>query len=192
MFEKKGNHDYVTRAWSGGQTTEILIAPEDSCLTKRNFDFRLSTATVASKTTEFSDFTGYERFIMSLDAPITLQHQNIMIPLQPFEIYRFDGGTTMQSHGKCQDFNVIFKKKYQVSVTVLQNNETVVLFTKGQSILYALQTIKVEVSALETVAEVSLQKGESLVLKGQKQLHVISQKTSFSRNKVAVLTQIKE
>jgi environmental stress-induced protein Ves len=35
-----------TAKWSGGETTELFISPEGSSYKKRDFDFRLSTATV--------------------------------------------------------------------------------------------------------------------------------------------------
>ena len=49
-----------------------LVEPDSSSLAKRDFDFRLSTATVIMNTVEFSDFTGYQRILMSLDNPVRL------------------------------------------------------------------------------------------------------------------------
>ena len=48
------------------------MEPDSSSLAKRDFDFRLSTATVIMNTVEFSDFTGYQRILMSLDNPVRL------------------------------------------------------------------------------------------------------------------------
>ena len=45
-IEKKTCEDYLSTKWSGGQTTELLVEPDSSSLAKRDFDFRLSTATV--------------------------------------------------------------------------------------------------------------------------------------------------
>ena len=71
-IEKKTCEDYLSTKWSGGQTTELLVEPDSSSLAKRDFDFRLSTATVIMNTVEFSDFTGYQRILMSLDNPVRL------------------------------------------------------------------------------------------------------------------------
>ena len=62
-IEKKTCEDYLSTKWSGGQTTELLVEPDSSSLAKRDFDFRLSTATVTMNTVEFSDFTGYQRIL---------------------------------------------------------------------------------------------------------------------------------
>ena len=40
-------------AWSGGSTTELFIFPPTGNYRKRNFDFRLSTATVEVDTSDF-------------------------------------------------------------------------------------------------------------------------------------------
>ncbi|MDR1048301.1 MAG: HutD family protein, partial [Synergistaceae bacterium] len=50
-------------AWSGGSTTELFIYPGDADLAKRNFELRVSSATVEAEESLFSSFAGYVRHI---------------------------------------------------------------------------------------------------------------------------------
>ena len=194
MLEKKLKKDYFTTKWAGGVTTEILIAPAASSLAQRDFDYRISTATVTDSPSNFSNFTGYERIILSLDKPISLQQKNNVIELAPFVPYRFDGDVAMKSLGKCQDFNVIFKKNNHVWVTLLQNGAAQDLIIEGENILSALQDIKVRLIARSKKQEILLQKGETLLIRQEQfeQIQIIAQKKSIMVEKTAILTHIKK
>lgn len=46
--------DYPVSNWSGGKTTQLFIYPENSEYAKRNFLFRISSATVDCERSEFT------------------------------------------------------------------------------------------------------------------------------------------
>lgn len=194
VVEKKSKVEYSTTNWAGGLTTEILINPLTSSLKQRDFDFRISTATVTASKSIFSNFIGYERIIMSLDAPISLQQKNIITPLRPFEVYRFDGQHEVKSLGQCQDFNVIFKKNCDVWIDVMKNRDIKSLFNNGINILYTLQAVIVKLIVPDRTEKILLQEGETLILNKEsfEQLQVIKQKESVMKEKIAILTQIKD
>ena len=56
-----------TAKWSGGLTTELFIYPEGSAYSERNFDFRLSTATVEIETSVFTPLPHVQRTLMVLE-----------------------------------------------------------------------------------------------------------------------------
>ena len=53
--------DFVVTQWSGGLTTQFAIYPEESTLAKRDFDWRVSSASFTTSSSQFSDFSGYQR-----------------------------------------------------------------------------------------------------------------------------------
>lgn len=102
--------DYKTSHWSGGTTTQILIYPEGSTLEKRDFVFRVSSATCGDGLNKFSDFTGYNRYITSLDKDLLLINKGEEKLLKPYEILFFDGEDDTASNSAVRDFNLIIEK----------------------------------------------------------------------------------
>lgn len=193
-IEKKTSEDYSSTKWSGGQTTELLVEPDSSSLAKRDFDFRLSTATVTTDTVEFSDFTGYQRVLMSLDNPVRLGQSGIWINLKAFEPYHFDGKLKTTCLGKCQDFNVIFKDDYDVFVQALKGNEMHFIQPQTIAVIYALENLSIVLLGDRTKRQM-LQKNETLVIKDETFILVefsSSEKQNLANNRIAVLTKIKK
>lgn len=94
--------------WSGGTTTELIIYPQSSSYGERNFDFRLSTATVETDYSEFTPLPGIRRTLMVLSGSMKLEHEDQhLVNLKPFDFDIFDGGWTTKSYGKCTDFNLM-------------------------------------------------------------------------------------
>ncbi len=113
---------YKTSIWSGGETTELFLFPPNGDYANREFDFRLSTATVDLEESDFTKLPGFERLIMSLDKPLELHHRNVdelrVVQLEAFEVNQFSGSDLTKSFGKCQDFNLIYGKDYQGSMEI--------------------------------------------------------------------------
>lgn len=102
--------DISTRLWSGGTTRELFIAPADSDYADRNFQFRLSTATVESEECLFTSLAGYERHLMVLAGAARLEHQGHHASnLGPFDVDTFDGAWSTQSQGLYRDFNLLVR-----------------------------------------------------------------------------------
>jgi uncharacterized protein len=100
--------DQITKLWSGGTTTQLFIWPQDADYAKRNFLFRLSTATVETETSEFTQLPGIFRKIMILEGETRLEHEGYHSKtLKAFEQDAFEGDWKTLSFGSCTDFNLM-------------------------------------------------------------------------------------
>lgn len=108
--------DFKATSWSGGETTELYIYPQDSSLADRNFIFRISSATCPEEESVFSDFSGYNRYITSLNNNLHLKNKGQDYNLSPYEIFYFDGEDETASKSAVRDFNLIIKKGYTGSL----------------------------------------------------------------------------
>ncbi|WP_291583962.1 HutD family protein [Clostridium sp. UBA6640] len=103
--------DYKTSNWSGGTTTELAIYPVNSDYKNLDFKWRLSSAKVELEESTFTYLPNTNRFILSLDNPLKLQHDNNeIISLNPFEVHNFSGEWNTKSFGKVRDFNLMLKE----------------------------------------------------------------------------------
>ncbi len=100
--------DQNTTKWSGGLTTELFIFPQHSTYAERNFNFRLSTATVDVQTSVFTPLPNVQRTLMVLKGRMELvhegQHRQV---LEALEVDEFYGGWKTSSYGTCVDFNLM-------------------------------------------------------------------------------------
>lgn len=103
--------DYVTTAWSGGTTTQLRIFPEGSMYADRDFLWRISSATVAVKESDFTPLPDYHRLISVLKGDMTLSHNGgELVTLHPYEVHAFEGGDHTRSWGQCTDFNLMLRR----------------------------------------------------------------------------------
>lgn len=104
-------NDYKVGDWSGGTTTELFIWPKDADYGKREFSFRVSSASVELAESDFTPLLGVERWITPISGGFTLLHPGKeaveMGPLaQP---YRFSGEEATHCVGCATDFNLMLK-----------------------------------------------------------------------------------
>jgi hypothetical protein len=116
MFIVIRHDEYAVTEWSGGTTSELFIYPGGSDCASRNFDLRVSSATVDAEESVFSDFTGYTRHITPICGVMRLSHETRdgsacggEVELSPGRAYTFDGGARTLSRGVCVDFNLIHR-----------------------------------------------------------------------------------
>ena len=102
--------DYKVSRWSGGDTTEIYLYPEDGDYKSGNFQLRISSATVEADRSEFTSLPGVERYLMIFQGHLDMVHgEEEKVSLEPYEVDRFDGGVPTVSYGKVVDFNLMLK-----------------------------------------------------------------------------------
>lgn len=103
--------EYKTSQWSGGTTTELLIWPEGADYAKREFQVRISSATVELTESDFTPLQGVVRYITPLSGGFSLTHPGcepvVMVPMDA--PYRFSGETPTHCVGKATDFNLMLK-----------------------------------------------------------------------------------
>ena len=110
-----------TNKWSGGTTTELFKYPENSLFANRDFDVRISTATVEDEYSIFTPLPGIHRTLMVLEGEIELQHKNYhSIKLAPFQSDKFEGDWHTECFGKCVDFNLMTTKNTNGKIDFLQ------------------------------------------------------------------------
>lgn len=122
--------------WSGGETTQLAIYPEDSVFSEKDFLFRISSATFTSTESEFSDFSGYQRYILPLEGSLSLKHEGLYSrKLDSYEAEYFDGSWTTFSQNTldCRDYNFIVKSGYAAKMKILKSPDQYKI--KGSSIV---------------------------------------------------------
>jgi environmental stress-induced protein Ves len=123
-FVKK--NEQTTNLWSGGKTTQLAIYPEDADYSKRNFQWRISTADVEVEESLFTHLPGIQRVIMIIDGEMYLEHEGKhSVVLKPFEQDRFDGGWTTRSKGIVRDFNLMLSEGWNGGLTCIQVNKDI-------------------------------------------------------------------
>lgn len=111
---------HSTQNWTGGTTTQLFIYPSDSLYSERNFDFRISTATVETKRSEFTVLPEIDRKLMVLSGKIALRlGEKPILSLSPFDQVSFFGDEQAVSVGTCTDFNVMTRGEYRSELTSL-------------------------------------------------------------------------
>lgn len=103
--------DYVATAWSGGTTTQLAIAPEGAVYARRDFLWRVSSATVELDESDFTALPDYDRLISTVRGEMTLSHNGgAALTLRPGDVHAFDGGDRTHARGRCTDFNLMTRK----------------------------------------------------------------------------------
>ncbi|MFL0250273.1 HutD family protein [Clostridium neuense] len=112
---------YSISKWSGGQTTELYIYPENSKYKDRNFMWRISSATMDIEESTFTHLPGFARELMVIDGETTLEHEGKhKVTLRTFEKDSFMGDWTTKSFGKASDFNLMTSKDCSGSLEVFE------------------------------------------------------------------------
>lgn len=103
--------DQKTSSWSGGTTTELAIWPKDAVYAERDFDWRLSTATVLLEKSVFTSLPDYDRLIGVREGVLELNHgDSPWYSLKAGEISSFDGAALTRSRGRVTDINLMLRK----------------------------------------------------------------------------------
>lgn len=115
-------------SWPGGITTELFIYPLTADYHQRNFQFRISKASVETDRSDFTTLPGIARKLMVLSGKITLNHEgHYSRQLNKFEADEFEGDWKTSSVGKCTDFNLmtIGKTTGELSAIVIEKEQLV-------------------------------------------------------------------
>lgn len=106
----RSEKDYKVSRWSGGDTTELYLYPENGDYRSGNFQLRISSATVEANRSEFTSLPGVDRYLMIFQGHLDMIHgEKEKVSLEPYEVDHFDGGVPTVSYGKVVDFNLMLK-----------------------------------------------------------------------------------
>ncbi len=134
---------YKTTTWKGGVTRQIFISPADGDLSARHFDVRISSAIINDVASDFSDFTGFTRYILPLEGEITLIKEGRRITLFHNALYEFEGDEKVSSENTqgAVDFNIIVRHGISVEVGIMVEAQ----FTDSRrTIVFALEDCSIE------------------------------------------------
>lgn len=163
----KRNEDYTVSQWSGGKTRELMIYPDGAEYAKRNFIFRLSSATVECERSDFTVLPNVERLIMPLVGKLELFFgEHGQKTLRPFEQARFDGGWNTTSIGVATDFNLMLREGAKGKLTVLELN----LQEKKEISCGQGQIVAVFVAEGSCCVQNALEKDSLLVMQGKEKV----------------------
>ncbi len=166
------NNNRIVSTWKGGKTEQLCIEPIDATLQERNFDLRISSATIDLERSEFSDFTGYRRYLMKLEGDITLLIDDKSIIIKGDEAFEFMGDEKVISISKepSRDFNVIIKKDKKADISIKENEK---LNTNRGEYIFSLEKAKINDIDVDKYSLYETE-GEELDLEG-KFIHIIIQ-----------------
>lgn len=161
------SNDFQVSDWSGGKTKQLYLSPPTGHYGKRNFDYRLSTATVELAESQFSDLSGFHRILMSLDHTLHLhnasrQEETVLAPFTP---YFFEGSDSITSRGTCTDFNLIYSDHYQGQMLAISDGQEL---SQDEAIqfIYALSDLMVTGTDLPSL---NLEIGQLLIVEKETQ-----------------------
>lgn len=118
-------------SWAGGETSEITITPPDSSYVARNFDYRISSATI-ERPGPFTQLPGFNRILCllegsGLELEITENDDTRSIQLnESLTPVSFSGeGRVIAKlhHGTICDFNIIYRREISAKFTAYRNIE---------------------------------------------------------------------
>lgn len=162
--------EYLTTKWDGGTTTQLYILPQGLTVND-DFMFRISSATVQSGESTFSDFSGYKRFLTVLKGNMFIKvgdaAEQYITKLTPLF---FDGA--MPTCSRCSDnvidFNIIWKNTlanvdigivdglrelagqgkvffYATAQSCLTVNDLIQQVNKGQLVIVSAETLDINI-----------------------------------------------
>jgi environmental stress-induced protein Ves len=114
--------EFIVTKWTGGETAQLFIYPEDAVFSEKSFLWRVSSATFTSTESKFSDFTGYQRYILPLEGELALSHEGLYNrELDKYEVEYFDGTWTTFSKNSldCRDYNFIVRNGNLAKMQIL-------------------------------------------------------------------------
>lgn len=129
--------EFITTKWSGGETTQMFLWPVTGEYQNRNFEVRVSSATVELEKTVFTRLQGVSRYITTLTGTLKLRiNQKEEIQVKPYEILKFAGEDCVESQGIAKDFNLMMKGRRGEMLALLEEDNRVT-FSDGILIFYS-------------------------------------------------------
>lgn len=96
--------------WNGGKTYEYVIHPVGTSYTNRDFDFRISCASIEKTPSCFTQFAGYRRYLVMVDTNLSILRNGVNEQYKKNELFTFESSDVIQSFSLGNDFNVMVKK----------------------------------------------------------------------------------
>lgn len=158
---------FRTNSWPGGTTTELYIFPLTADYKLRNFQFRLSTATVELEKSDFTSLPGVSRKLIILDGQISIKHEDrYSRQLKKFDVEEFEGDWITSSVGKCTDFNLMTTGKTAgiLSATKIGKDQFVTYNNSEKSDWFFVYVFKGKLRTVISDETIIINRGDLLVI----------------------------
>jgi environmental stress-induced protein Ves len=129
--------------WTGGLTYEYMIYPETASYANRNFEFRISSATIEQERSEFTKFKGYYRYLVMLDNCLHIEVNKEKKVYEKYEIMEFNSDDEVTSYTKGTDFNWMVSDKISHHTLKITNQSQD--YNAQIIILFSLQTTVIKI-----------------------------------------------
>ena len=149
---------FVTTQWAGGETTQLAIVPQHARFSDKDFLWRISSATFTTTQSVFSDFSGYQRYLLPLRGSLRLSHERLFArELAAYEPAYFDGAwpTASENTPDCIDYNFIVKNGTPALLQVLQEGETHLVKTAAMVTCFSVDDMVIHLNKTGIQREVS-------------------------------------
>ena len=95
--------------WSGGKTTELFLYPSDGSYAERRFQIRISSATIDTPESHFTELPGVVRYLTPLSEGFYLKWNGHWQFLPFGSVLQFSGEEDILSRGSGRDLNLMLK-----------------------------------------------------------------------------------
>ncbi|MDM1390563.1 HutD family protein [Myroides marinus] len=99
--------EVLTSQWAGGKTNEYIIYPSKAKYADRDFLFRISSATIEAIPSDFTQFTGYKRYLAMLEGDIRLYKNGKEECYDNQVLFSFESSDDITSYSFGKDFNLM-------------------------------------------------------------------------------------
>lgn len=123
--------------WSGGETRVYAIYPKDAVYADRDFDFRISSATIEDVPSQFTNFEGYHRYLAMLDNQVELTLNGVDQQYEKHQLFAFQSTDLITSYTQGTDFNLMLANHIEGEVVEVShqsfqtNHPYILLFALG-------------------------------------------------------------
>lgn len=174
--------DYIVNNWSGGSTTQMCIFPVNSTLSERNFLWRISSASFTSTSSKFSDFSGYQRYLLALEGRLSVTHNGLYKKdLKPYEVEYFLGSWDTDSTNSldCRDFNFIVKEGLESKLSILSESDEYIPKRNGKLCIFSVSDFQIELYT-DSMEIVSFQANSLAIIEEEDKFNKLSVKMAVS------------
>lgn len=163
--------EYRKTSWRCGTTTEIFLYPEDGDYARRQFDYRVSSATLETEEAVFTPLPGITRVILPLENTMVLVHgQDEKVMLTPYQSYHFSGETVTKGIGLNRDFNLLMNhgNRGHVEVLTIDGMGSLVEETENTLYFYEKGLLPLDVSGT------AIRPGDSILVRECERLEMVN------------------
>ena len=141
MMYKISKQNTIPSKWDGGLTYEYFIYPQESNYSDRNFDFRISSATIEKIPSHFTHFSGYFRYLVMLENSLNIFRNKTNESFAKHEVFKFDSNENIVSNSLGDDFNLMISNRFSdhdlilFEVNAIINSDWIILFSLSENVV---------------------------------------------------------